>query len=215
MNSSIQMVLLKKGVNYVVKPVSPAKIPSWIINNHNSELPVILHEGSAMTGPLAIAEYIDQKYPQNSLTRQGICSYQEALEKTKNFFPAVKSFILNKDVLLDASFRNEVVKELNNIESLLISTPGRFLCGVEMTLADLYLLPQLFHAMVALEHFKKFEAVVVDGDSCRPVLDSYVDKMLDLKEFNHKKAYCGVDKVVFGWKVARGEATFNLPEKDG
>jgi glutathione S-transferase len=204
------MVLLKKGVTYVIKPVSPVKLPSWIEKDHRGELPVLVHEGRAMTGPMAIAEYIDQKYPQKSLTRQGVCSYQEALEKTRNFFPTVTSYVLNKDGLKDAPLKDAVIRELNAIEKLLITTPGRFLCGVEMTLADLFLLPQLFHAMVAMEHFKDFESIVVDGDSPRPVLDNYVDKMLDLKEFNHKKAYCGVDKVIFGWKVARGEASFHF-----
>ncbi len=204
------MVLLKKGVNYVVRPISPATIPSWITEKHDGVLPLIIHEGTAMTGPMKIAEFIDQRYPQNSLTRHGVCSYQEVLEKTKNFFPSVESYILNKDILLDAMYHDAVVKELDIIEDQLVTTPGRYLCGVEMTLADLYLLPQLFHAMIALEKFKKFEAIVVDSDSPRPVLDSYVEKMLDLKEFNNKKAYCGVDKVIFGWKVARGEASYSF-----
>jgi len=40
------------------------------------------------------------------------------------------------------------------MDELLRTTPGYYSCGLEVTLADLYLAPQLFHASVALEHFK-------------------------------------------------------------
>jgi len=30
--------------------------------------------------------------------------------------------------------------------------------------------------------------------------------MFDLEEFNDKRAYYNVDQVIYGWKVARGEA---------
>jgi hypothetical protein len=31
--------------------------------------------------------------------------------------------------------------------------------------------------------------------------------MFDMEEFNDKRVYYNVDQVIFGWKVARGEAT--------
>jgi glutathione S-transferase len=96
-------------------------------------------------------------------------------------------------------------KQLDIIDEILRSTPGQYLCGLEMTLADLYLLPQLFHAMVTLDHFKGIEFYHIQGDPTRPALESYVSRMFDIEEFKSKKAYYNVDQVIYGWKTARGE----------
>lgn len=159
-----------------------------------------------MTDSLAIAEFIEKTYPQNSLTRQGAYSYQEVLEKTASFFPTLSTFIKNKDESKDAALAADTEKQLDLIDEILRSTPGQYICGLEMTLADLYLLPQLFHAMVTLDHFKGIEFYHIEGDPTRPALESYVARMFDLEEFNSKKSYYNVDQVIYGWKVARGEA---------
>lgn len=159
-----------------------------------------------MTDSLAIAEFIEKTYPQSSLTRQGAYSYQEVLEKTSAFFPTLSAFIKNKDENMDAALAADTEKQLDLIDEILRSTPGQYLCGLEMTLADLYLLPQLFHAMVTLDHFKGIEFYHIEGDPTRPALESYVSRMFDLEEFNSKKSYYNVDQVIYGWKVARGEA---------
>ena len=159
-----------------------------------------------MTDSLAIAEFIEKTYPQNSLTRQGAYSYQEVLEQTASFFPTLSTFIKNKDESKDAALAADTEKQLDLIDEILRSTPGQYICGLEMTLADLYLLPQLFHAMVTLDHFKGIEFYHIEGDPTRPALESYVARMFDLEEFNSKKSYYNVDQVIYGWKVARGEA---------
>lgn len=159
-----------------------------------------------MTDSLAIAEFIEKTYPQNSLTRQGAYSYQEVLEKTSSFFPTLSAFIKNKDEGKEKSLAADMEKQLDIIDEILRSTPGQYICGLEMTLADLYLLPQLFHAMVTLDHFKGIEFYHIEGDPTRPGLESYVARMFDLEEFNSKKAYYNVDQVIYGWKQARGEA---------
>ena len=167
---------------------------------------MLVHKGQALVESLAIAEFLEKTYPQNSLTRQGAYSYQEVIEKTSNFFPALSAFVKNKDSSLDDALRGQVESQLDLLDSILRSTPGQYLCGLELTLADLYLLPQLFHAMVALEHFKGVEFYHVEGDATRPALESFVARMFDLEEFNNKRAYYNVDQVIYGWKVARGEA---------
>jgi hypothetical protein len=60
--------------------------------------------------------------------------------------------------------------------------------------------------MVAMEHFKGFEFYHINCDPTRPALENYVARMFDMEEFNNKKAYYSVDQVIYGWKVARGEA---------
>jgi hypothetical protein len=59
---------------------------------------------------------------------------------------------------------------------------------------------------VAMDHFKQREVLHLEGDPARPRLESFMNRMFDMEEFNNKKAYVSTDQVVHGWKVARGEA---------
>ena len=168
-------------------------------------MPALLHKDHSVVDSLAIAEYLEQTYPHTSLTKQGVFSYQEVLEKTVGFYPALSAYIKNKDAAKDEDLLAAVNVQLDNIDEILRSAPGQYLCGMDMTLADLYLLPQLFHAMVTMNHFKGQDWYHIEGDPVRPALESYFSRMLDLEEFNNKRAYYNQDTVVYGWKVARGD----------
>lgn len=201
----IQLVMLKKGLRYSVLPTKSDNKPDWLQSKHEGKLPCLVHKGDTMTDSLAIAEFLEKTYPHNSLTRQGAFSYQEVLEKTSGFFPALSAFIKNKDEGKEASLGAAVEAQLDNLDEVIRSTPGQYVCGIEMTLADLYLLPQLFHAMVTLEHFKDVEFYHVGAEPTRPALENYLARMLDIEEFNDKKAYYNVDQVIYGWRKARNE----------
>lgn len=195
------MVLLKKGIPYKVIPTLDNEIPDGI-----AQLPALVHKGEVIIDPFNIAEFIERTYPHTSLTRQGIYSYQEVLEKTENFFPSLSTFLKNKNDSEDPVHQAAFESELDIIDEILRTTPGQFLCGVELTLADLYIVPQLFHAVAAIEHFKDLEFYHIESEPTRPALESYIAKMFDMEEFNDKKAYYSVDQVIHGWKVLRGDA---------
>ena len=199
------MVMLKKGVKYSVHPTKPSAKPTWLTANFEGKLPALVHKEVTMTDPVAIAEYIEKTFPHSSLTRQGTFSYQEVMEKTAGFFPALTAYLKNKDAALDEELGAVVEAQLDLIDGILRSTPGRYLCGIEMTLADLRLAPQLFHAAVAMDHFKQREVLHLEGDPVRPALEYFMTRMFGSEEFNNKKAYYNVDQVVHGWKIARGE----------
>ena len=200
-----QLVMLKKGIRYNVNPTLPTTKPDWLVSKHEGKMPALVHKGVSMVDSIAIAEFLERTYPHNTLTRQGAYSYQEILEKTSGFFPALSACIKNKDASKDASLIAPVLAQLDAMDELLRSTPGQYLCGIEISLADLYLLPQLFHAIVTLERFKGLEIYHVGGNPTRPALENYLARMLDLEEFNDKRAYYNIDQVVYGWKVARGD----------
>lgn len=202
----IQLVLIKKGLAYDVRPTLSSNKPEFIVNQHEGKLPVLVHKGKSMTDSLQIAEFIEKTYPHSSLTRQGAFSYQEVIEKTSNFFPALKALITNKDPARDSVLLTDMENELDKLDEIIRSTPGQYVCGIEQTLADLYLIPQLFHAMVTLEHFKGVELYQIGGEAKRPALENYIERFLSSEEFNDKRAYYNVDQVIFGWKIARGEA---------
>jgi len=199
----LQLVMLKKGLKYKVHPVSASKPKPAALDSVGGKLPAVVYKGKAMSDSLQIAEFIEKTYPHSSLTRQGSYSYQEAIEKTSGFFPALSSFIKNKDESKDAALKEALDKQLDTLDELIRSTPGKYICGVELTLADLYLVPQLFHAMVACEHFKGVEVLHVGCEPTRPALENYMASMFDMEEFNDKRAYYNVDQVVWGWAQAR------------
>jgi len=201
----VQLVLLKKGLNYAVKPTMPSNKPAWITESHGGKLPLLVHKDTVITESLKIAEHIEKAYPYSSLTRQGAYSYQEVLEKTNNLFPALKALILNKDAAKDADLLAALNAELDIIDGIVRSTPGQYIAGIELTLADLYLLPLLFHAFVAVDHFKGIEIYHIDGEPVRPAFENYFGRLLDLEEFNNKKAYVNADSIINGWKIARGD----------
>jgi glutathione S-transferase len=202
----VQMVLLKKGLNYNVRPTLKSEKPAFLLEKHNGKMPCLAHKDFSLTESLAIAEYIEKTFPHSSLTRQGTFSYQEVLEKTAGFWPALGAFIKNKDEDKDSDLLSKVEDELDALDEIIRSTPGKYVCGVELTLADLYLLPQLFHAMVTMEHFKGLEFYHVGAEPIRPALENYLSRMTEMEEFKNKKAYVSADSVVYGWKVSRGDA---------
>lgn len=201
----IQMVMLKKGIRYAARPILSSAKPDWLVEKHDGKLPAVIHNGVSMTDSLAIAEYIEKSYPHSSLTRQGAYSYQEVLEKVAGFFPSLSALIKNKNDAEDPALLAKVEEQLDLLDEVIRSTPGKYICGVEMTLADLYLLPQLFHAMVTMDHFKGAEFFHIEGDPTRPALENYLARLLDMPEFNDKRVYYNVDSVISGWKTARGE----------
>ena len=138
-------MLLKKGIPYNVKPTLPSTKPDWLVKNHGGAMPALVHKDVTLTDSLAIAEYIEKTFPHTSLTRQGVYSYQEVLEKTSAFFPALAAYIKNKDSAKEEGLAAAVEAQLDLLDEIIRSTPGHFVCGIEMTLADLYLAPQLFH----------------------------------------------------------------------
>lgn len=128
-----------------MRPTLPSARPDWLINKHNGDMPALVHKDKTLTNPLAIAEYIEKTFPHNSLTRQGVYSYQEVLEKTAQFFPTLTAYLKNTDPARDEELGAAVEAQLDIIDGILKSTPGYYTCGIELTLADLYLAPQLFH----------------------------------------------------------------------
>jgi glutathione S-transferase len=141
----LQLVMLKKGIRYSVHPTLATRKPDWLVEKHSGAMPALVHKDKTLTDPLAIAEYLEKTYHHSSLTRQGAYSYQEVLERTTNFFPTLSAFILNKDATKDEELGAAVEAQLDIIDDIIKTTPGHYTCGIEMTLADLYLAPQLFH----------------------------------------------------------------------
>ena len=200
----LQITLLKKGVTHKLIPTLPSKIPSWIQQDCQGQLPTLFNRinNETVTDAIRIAEYIEDLYPEVPLIQNSTATYNEF----KNFYPALRDCIVNKDPEKDNQLIKAVTDQLDLMESILKSSPGKFLCGFQLTSADLYVTPLLFHAMVALENFKNIEILHLNSPPKRPILEKYMSDMFFLKEMNDDQVYCHPDKIIYGWKVERNEA---------
>ena len=165
----LQMVLKRKEVEYDVRLIKATEIPSWIKDDYNGTLPLLTYENKTIGNALEAAYILERSIPKNSLLRVSGVSVEEALNRTSNFFDIVTRYILNKDHTLELEYRENVMKELDKIDELIRSTPGKYLCGIDVTIADLYMLPRFFQAVIGLEHFKKTTIFHMDNDVERPV----------------------------------------------
>jgi glutathione S-transferase len=202
-----QLILQKKGIEYSVVPISPMKSPKWIYHDHQSLFPIIKHVPTNYTlhGPLEIAEYLERLYPTPSLRESNYLDYREAINRSSGFWPAAYQYVTNKNESLEETYRNNLNIQMDILDEIKRSTPGPYLCGLKVTLADYYLLPKLFHAFCGIEQIKKEEFLNLDDDYHRPAIEEYMDKQFDMKEYHHKKIYYGIDLIVNSWKVERGE----------
>ena len=175
-----------------------------MFTSNKEKMPLLVHKGVTIENTLNIAEYIERAFPHSSLTKQGAFSYQEILERTEGFYPALSAYIKNKDEMNDDKLQEKLEDQLDILEEILQSTPGQYICGTFLTLADLYLLPQLYHTTVTLEHFKGIQFFDIEGNS-RLALQNYLSQLMDMEEFKDPRVYYNADEIIYGWKKERGE----------
>ena len=208
----VQLMLSKKEVPYETQLVSPLKIPDWIIEEHDGVLPVLLHNSFCSSSPIDIAMYLDETFPDVPLNRSEIHDSLDVLKRVSSVYPTLSEFITNKDETKENALRNEAFSQLDTLDNFIVRTPGRYLCGYDMTWVDLYLVPLLFHASIGIKHFKKIEIFQYHyGLQKRPALETYFQNMIRMKQFRDNRVFCPIDKIIYEWKLARGEKTIPVP----
>jgi glutathione S-transferase len=211
----LKLVMLAKEVDHELTSVPLNDIDEWTTSHNNMNLPALWDSTRDVTisNPIRIAEYLDKFYPANSLTRLSFYSYQEALDRIQNILPALTRYIQNKDTLNEIFLLHEFINEFKIVDELLKSKPGVYLCGEEVSLADWYLFPVLYHAWIAVEHFKGFEIfdTSVSGTSSGSInlsgLEQWLEVMWNSKEFNDPSVFIPSDEILTYWKMQRGDIT--------
>lgn len=197
---------MRKNIPYERTLVHPDATEVERLNSqHISNLPILIHRDLILSDPFLMAEHLEKSFPFNSLTRQGVYSYQDVIEKLINFFPTLTMYVTNNDATKEIELQNNFELQLNLIEDILRSTPGKYLCGIELTLADLFIFPQIFHAIATMLHFKRTSIYTLGVEPSRPALEKYITCMIEMEEFNDKRAYYNIDRVVNCWKIRRGD----------
>jgi maleylacetoacetate isomerase/maleylpyruvate isomerase len=160
----VRIALNLKGLPFEYVPVHLAKgeqfAAAFSALNPSQLVPVLEHEGHALTQSLAIIEYLEEKYPQppllphDPLERAYVRSVALAiaceihpLNNLRVLRYLVKTLGVSEDAK-NAWYRHWVEQGLAQLEARLVAERrvGRFAFGDRVTLADVCIVPQIFNA---------------------------------------------------------------------
>lgn len=210
----MQMMLIHKEIPYESFLISPLLIPEGLAAPPlNGRLPSLVHRDFRSSHPIEIAHHLEAAFPDISLSLPGAEACDVAYAKVQGLYPAFYTYIVNKDSALDDELRIAALGELDRVDQLLQRTPGRYLCGVDLTWVDLLLAPTLFHIAVGAEHVKGTKVYNYQYAPSRPAVENYLTRMMERSLFKDKRAYVHIEKIVRGWKLARGDVKMppNVP----
>jgi glutathione S-transferase len=119
-----------------------------------------------------------------------------------SFYPTVSNYIINSNNILEDQLKNYVTAELHKLDSLIRATPGKYICGFDMTYVDLYIFPLLYNSMVGLQHLKDYKFFYDTAiNPLYPSLHTYISRMfIEIKEYFKYPIFCSVDEIICNWK---------------
>ena len=103
---------------YNIHPTLATDKPAFLVEKHEGKMPCLVHKGESMTDSLAIAEFLEKMYPEPNLSRAGLFSYSEVMQKTSGFFPALSAYIKNKDETVEESLKADISAQLDIIDEV-------------------------------------------------------------------------------------------------
>lgn len=169
----IRIILNLKKIQYEIKPVNLLKgehkteeflainplhkIPALIVTDNNNK-------SFNLAESTAIAEFIEETYPEPRLLPQDI--FEKAKVRTVcsevacNIQPIQNLPVLNMINELGqdkaAWAKTWITRGLQDLEKLLLTTRGKYCVGDNVTLADAFLIPQLYNARRFNVDFNEF-----------------------------------------------------------
>lgn len=154
----VRIALAYKNIDYDIKPVNLIKdggqqhTEEFIKLNPMEQVPVYYENGHTLTQSASIIEYLEETRPNPPLLPSD--PFQRA--KVRALCECIGSGIqplqnLAALLKLDKSERDEwpkfwISKGLKAYEDLIQSTAGKYSFGNEVTMADCYLVPQIYNA---------------------------------------------------------------------
>lgn len=160
----VRIALNLKGLPFEYVPVHLVKGEqfgaAFSALNPSQLVPVLEHDGHALTQSLAIIEYLEEKYPQppllphDPLERAFVRSVALAiacdihpLNNLRVLRYLVKTLGASEDAK-NAWYRHWVEQGLAQLEAQLVAEgrTGRYACGDAVTIADVCIVPQIFNA---------------------------------------------------------------------
>jgi len=175
----VRIALNLKGLPYEMVPIHLTKDgghqhkPEFHTVNPQERVPALaLSTGEVLTQSLAIIEYLDEIQPEPALLPADALARAKAralsqivacdIHPLNNLITLqyLKRVLKHEQAEIDAWYHHWVIQGFTALEEMI--TPGPYMCGAHVTLADICLIPQLYNARrlkVPLDAFPKLVSV--------------------------------------------------------
>ena len=192
----VRIALNLKGVPYESVPVNLLKgeqrDETYGSINPQKRLPALDVDGTILVQSPAILEYLDEVYPDPPLLPMGAVNRAKVravasivgcdIHPLNNLGPLgyLKKTLGHDQATADAWYAHWVREGFEAIEALI--SPGPYACGAQVTLADLYLVPQVFNARrfnISLDAYPKIAAVDAACAELRAFQDAAPERQPD------------------------------------
>jgi maleylacetoacetate isomerase len=179
----IRIALNLKGVDYesvaVNLPGDEHRDPKFLAINPHATVPVIDDDGTVLMQSLAIVEYLDSRYPEPRLI-----PHEPALRARVQAFAQVIACeihplnnlrvrrYLQSELGLDEArvtqwMQHWILESFGTLEALLRESSGRCCFGDDVTIADVFLVPQIYNARRSDCDLAPFPTLVRVADALR------------------------------------------------
>ena len=152
----VRIALALKNIEYECKTINllknEQKSEEFLAINPMGKVPVFVHNGNKLSQSPAILEYLDEVYPNYPLLPNGDPVKSCKIRNIMLLIAADIQPLQNPPILeyLEGNGKNfaawAVANGLEAVEKELLETSGQYSCGNEITLADIYLVPQVYNA---------------------------------------------------------------------
>ncbi|CAK4756243.1 hypothetical protein LEN26_014952 [Aphanomyces euteiches] len=160
----VRAVLAWKGIEYESRVVNAFandnKTEEYRKMNPNQKIPALAIDGHVLTQSIAILEYLEETRPERPLLpkdpakRAAVRAFVDIIGAD---IQPIQSLSVMREISKDAAPEDQaqvtqawcskwIARGFEALESLLQETSGKYCFGDELTLADIYLLPQVTNA---------------------------------------------------------------------
>jgi glutathione S-transferase len=162
-----QLALHEKGVAYnwiEVNPFAENVPPSYLATHPFKRVPALIHDAFVIYETNAITRYVDEAFEGPKLQRtepkeRAHCNQIISIVDSYAYWPLVRQVFSHRVFrprMRRPADENEVQKGLDEAPRVLaalerVAGPGKFLCGNDLSLADIHLAPMVGYFVLASE----------------------------------------------------------------
>jgi maleylacetoacetate isomerase/maleylpyruvate isomerase len=192
----VRIALNLKGVAYEQVPINLLKgeqaSETYAAVNPQKRVPALDHGGTILLQSPAILEYLDEVHPEPPLLPMGAVQRARVravaaligcdIHPLNNVGPLryLKHRMRHEQAEIDAWYRHWIEEGFAALEALV--EPGPFAFGDRVSLADVYLVPQVYNARrfgVSLDPFPKISRIEAACTALRPFAEAAPERQPD------------------------------------
>ncbi|GAB6020632.1 Glutathione S-transferase zeta-1 [Chamberlinius hualienensis] len=152
----VRIVLAYKGIEYEQRPINLLKgqhlDEEFLKINPMGQVPAFHENGTTLVQSASIIEYLEEQYPTPALLPKDAIGRAKARAISELIGSGIQP-LQNLTVIQKVDESNKstwpqfwIVKGFNALEKMLQETAGKYCVGDDVTVADCYLIPQIYNA---------------------------------------------------------------------